>query len=380
MPTFAELAIAPFLVEALERMRLTEPTEVQATAIPLVMEGKDVLIQSQTGTGKTLAFLLPVLSRLKPEDRTVQAIIAVPTRELGMQIFHELTRLLEGTGLVAQQLIGGANVRHQIERLKKKPHLVVGTPGRLAELINDGKLKTQATRLLVLDEVDHLLDPTFKTDLIRVLKSVSRDRQTLFASATITPEVREVAERWMKDPEHVHVAASYKLPPNLSHAYMEVEGHKTDALRKLIHACQPKAAMVFVNSSKQTEEIVGKLSFKGLKAAALHGGAHKLDRGAILKAFREGQIQVLVTSEMGARGLDFSHLTHVFNLDLPTDAEHYLHRAGRAGRMGREGLVVSLVTPAERFVVEKLGKALDLSIAPVALKFGQLVGADGKQA
>lgn len=380
MPTFAELAIAPFLVEALQRMKLETPTEVQATAVPLILEGKDVLIQSQTGTGKTLAFLLPVVSQLKAEDRTVQAIIAVPTRELGMQIFNELNRLLEGTGLIAQQLIGGANVRHQIDRLKKKPHLVVGTPGRLAELINGGKLKTQATRLLVLDEVDHLLDPTFKTDLVRVLKSVSRERQTIFASATITPDVQEVAARWMKDATHLHVEASYKLPANLTHNYMETEGHKTDALRKLIHACQPKAAMVFVNSSKQTEEIVDKLSFKGLKAAALHGGARKLDRGAILKAFREGGIQVLVTSEMGARGLDFAHLTHVFNLDLPTDAEHYLHRAGRAGRMGRAGQVVSLVTPSERFVIEKLAKALGLSITPLTLKFGQLVPGDGVQA
>ncbi|MNY07768.1 DEAD-box ATP-dependent RNA helicase CshA [compost metagenome] len=321
-----------------------------------------------------------MLTQLKPEERTVQAIIAVPTRELGMQIFAELGKLLEGTPLIAQQLIGGANVRHQIDRLKKKPHLVVGTPGRLAELINDGKLKTQATRLLVLDEVDHLLDPTFKTDLIRVLKSVSRDRQTLFASATITPDVQEVAERWMKDPTHVHVAASYKLPPNLQHTYMEVEGHKSDALRKLIHASQPKAAMVFVNSSKQTEEIAEKLSFKGLKAAALHGGARKQDRGAILKAFREGQIQVLVTSEMGARGLDFSHLTHVFNLDLPTDGAHYLHRAGRAGRMGREGMVVSLVTPAERFVIDKLGKALGLTFTPLTLKFGQVQASQSAQA
>jgi superfamily II DNA/RNA helicase len=380
LSTFADLAIAPFLQTALQRMRLETPTEVQATAVPLILEGKDVLIQSQTGTGKTLAFLLPVVSAIKAEERTVQAIIAVPTRELGMQIFNELGRLLEGTPLIAQQLIGGANIRHQIDRLKKKPHLVVGTPGRLAELINDGKLKTQATRLLVLDEVDHLLDPTFKTDLIRVLKSVSRDRQTVFASATITPDVQEVAERWMKEAQHVHVEASYKLPATLTHSYMEVEGHKADALRKLIHACQPKAAMVFVNSSKQTEEIVAKLSFKGLKAAALHGGARKLDRGAILKAFREGGIQVLVTSEMGARGLDFAHLTHVFNLDLPTDAEHYLHRAGRAGRMGREGQVVSLVTPSERFVVEKIAKALGLSIAPVSLKFGQLVEAESPRA
>lgn len=376
MATFADAAIASFLSQKLEAMGLSEPTDIQAQALPLILEGRDVILQSQTGTGKTLAYLLPVLSRIQADSPLLQAIVIAPTRELGMQIVRVISQLIEGQAIVAQQLIGGANIRHQVDRLKKHPRIVVGTPGRLAELIRMGKLKTHAVRMLVVDEVDHVLAPAFKADLIRVLKAVSRDRQTLFATATVTPEVTTVAERWMKEAVHVQVAPESQLPTSLHHAFLEVDPrHKSDAFRKLVHAAAPRAAIAFVNDPARSSELVSKLAYKGLAVASLVGDAKKQDRADVLKALRDGSVQVLVATEVAARGLDFPELSHVFNYDLPTDAAHYLHRAGRTGRMGRPGMVVSLATPAERFVVDKFAKALGITIAPIQLDQGTLVSA-----
>lgn len=381
MPTFEELSLLPDLLEKLPAMGITTPTEIQAAAIPPLVAGQDVIVHAQTGTGKTLAYLLPLLTKLDPDRQVLQAIIVVPTRELGMQILHEIGKLTAGGRLFAQQLIGGANVRHQIDRLKKKPPVVVGTPGRLVELISSGKLKTHTVTTLVVDEIDQVMVPAFKNDLVRILKAISRERQTIFASATIPESVREVSERWMKAPVHVHVDAEAKLPEKLTHAYMVTDArHKDDALRRLLHAETPKAALVFVNEGRRTDELVSKLSFKGFEVAAFHGQAKKLDRAGILKGFREGKFQVLLSTEVAARGLDIKGLTHVYNLDLPTDAEHYIHRAGRTGRQGQPGRVVSFVTQAERFVIEKFEKALGITFEPIDLSHGQVVTASPDQA
>lgn len=372
MTTFNDLAIAPPFLPKLATHGFTEPTEIQQVAIPPILEGRDAILQSQTGSGKTLAYLLPLLSRIDPTQPTLQAVIVSPTRELGMQIKRVIDDLVAGEPIVAQQLIGGANIRHQVDRLKKRPHVVVGTPGRLAELIRMGKLKAHTVRALVVDEVDHVLDPTFKTDLIRVLKAIPRERQTLFASATVSPEVLEVSGRWMKEPVHLQVSAT-KLPPSLQHAYLVVDPrHKLDTFRKVLHATAPRAAIAFVHDPARSGELASKLSYKGLTVAALSGEAKKQERADVLKALRQGHLQVLVATEMAARGLDIPELTHVYNVDLPTDADHYLHRAGRAGRMGRPGLVLTLITERERFVVDKIAKALGIEIHPARLDHGEL--------
>lgn len=372
MSTFEELSIPATLVEKLQQQQITEPTEVQLEAIPAILAGKDVIVHSQTGTGKTLAYLLPILTRMDPAIKGLQTVIVAPTRELGMQIFREINLLTDGGPFFAQQLIGGANVRHQIDRLKKKPPIVVGTPGRIAELITAGKLSTHTVKTLVVDEIDHVIEPAFKNELIRILKAISRDRQTIFASATIPAAVVEVSQRWMKEPVHVQVTATLKLPETLTHSYVLAEPRdKPDTLRRLLHAQAPKAAIAFVNEGQHVEDLVSKLSFKGLAVAALHGQARKEERSILLKGFREGKFQLLLATELAARGLDIKGLTHVYNLDLPTDAEHYIHRAGRTGRAGEAGTVVSIVAPAERFVIEKFAKALDIEINEIELSHGK---------
>lgn len=373
MSTFETLAIAPSLLSKLAPMGITEPTEIQSAAIPPLLEGKDAILQAQTGTGKTLAYLLPVLSRLDAERSELQAIVIAPTHELSMQIVSVIRDLTEGSPLFAQQLIGGANIRHQVERLKKKPPIVVGTPGRLAELITMGKLKAQHAKMVVIDEVDQLLDPTFRTAVTRILKAVPRSRQTIFASATISPEVQDVARRWMNEPLHLKAEGPLKLPTSLTHGYLVVEERdKLDAIRRMLHAFEPKAALAFVNDARRIGELVSKLSFKGLRVAALQGGANKLERSEVLKDFRAGKIQLLLATEVAARGLDIPDLTHVFNLDLPTDADHYLHRAGRTGRGGKPGTVVSVVTERERFVIDKFAQALGIPFEPIQVSHGKV--------
>jgi len=375
--TFESLAIAPALLSKLAPMGISEPTEIQSAAIPPLLEGKDAILQAQTGTGKTLAYLLPVLSRLDPERSELQAIVIAPTHELCMQIVSVIRELTEGGPLFAQQLIGGANIRHQIERLKKKPPIVVGTPGRLAELISSGKLKAQQARMVVIDEVDQLLNATFRNEVIRILKAVPRERQTIFASATIPAEVQDVARRWMNEPMHLKAEGPLKLPTGLTHSYIVVEERdKLDTVRRMLHAYQPKAALAFVNDARKMDELVSKLDFKGLRVAALQGGANKLERSAVLKDFRDGKIQLLLATEVAARGLDIPGLTHVFNFDLPTDGDHYLHRAGRTGRSGTAGTVVSVVTARERFVLDKFAEALGIPFEPITVGHGKVNRAD----
>ncbi|HEY9766540.1 MAG TPA: DEAD/DEAH box helicase, partial [Chroococcales cyanobacterium] len=339
------------------------------------LEGKDVIVHSQTGTGKTLAYLLPILSLMaknEAKDNSVQALILVPSRELGMQILEEIRKLTEGTVFFGQQLIGGTNTRHQIERLKKNPPMVVGTPGRVAELIHGGRLKIQGLRFLVIDEVDQVL--ALREDLVHIYKALPRDRQTLFVSATIPKIAEEAASRWMRDFVHLQ-SADFKLalPESIEHTYLLCEARdKIDFLRRAIHAADTRAAIAFLNEGRQMEEVYSKLTFKGLKVAALQGESGKHDRKAAMEAFRSGEAHVLLATELGARGLDLKNLTHVFNLDLPTDPEHYLHRAGRCGRMGQPGSVVSLVTTSERFVLQKFSKALGIPFHPVELAYGKI--------
>lgn len=374
MITFETLCIPGPLREKLAAMGFTTPTEVQATAIPPILEGQDVILQSQTGTGKTLAYLLPMLARLEVERPDLQAMVLAPTRELAMQIVTLLRHLLEGTPHSVQPLIGGANIRHQVERLKKAPPAIgVGTPGRLWELMAANRLKTSTLKMVVIDEVDHVLDPVFRTEVSRILQALPRTRQTVVASATIPSEATETISRWMKAPRRVQVEGRLALPETLTHHYLVTEERdRLDSLRRLLHATRPRAALAFVNDARRLDEWVSKLDFKGLRVAALQGGSGKRDRGEVLKDFRDGKLEVLLATELAARGLDVPGLTHVFNVELPTDADHYLHRAGRTGRQGQPGMVVSLVTERERFVIDKLSKALGVPITPISTSHGQV--------
>ncbi|XP_010276300.1 PREDICTED: DEAD-box ATP-dependent RNA helicase 47A [Nelumbo nucifera] len=434
--TFSELDLSPLIIERLEREGFTVPTDVQSTAIPTITKNHDVVIQSYTGSGKTLAYLLPILSEVGPlkkkisngdesEKKTgIEAVIVAPSRELGMQIVREVEKLFGPYDKKkVQQLVGGANRSRQEEALKKnKPAIVVGTPGRIAEISAAGKLHTHGCRFLVLDEVDELLSFNFREDMHRILEHVGRrsgadtssssksalarwaERQIIMVSATVPFSVIRAARSWGRDPLLVRAksvvplesvppgpvssssttcvstsnsmtqGAIESLPPVLKHYYCVTKPqHKVDTLRRCVHALNAKCVIAFMNHNKQLKDVVFKLEARGLKAVELHGDLSKLARSTTLKKFKDGEVRVLVTNELSARGLDVSECDLVVNLDLPTDSIHYAHRAGRTGRLGRKGTVVTICEEPEVFVVKKLQRQLGIPICACVFTEGKLI-------
>ncbi|XP_058722844.1 DEAD-box ATP-dependent RNA helicase 47, mitochondrial [Vicia villosa] len=434
--SFSELGVPEVLIERLGKEGFNVPTEVQSAAVPTILKNRDVIIQSYTGSGKTLAYLLPILSVIGPlrgencegdgsgdggetgKKLGVEAVIVAPSRELGMQIVREFERILGmDNKKMVQQLVGGANRSRQEEALKKnKPAIVVGTPGRIAELSASGKLRTHGCRYLVLDEVDELLSFNFREDMHRLLEHVGRrsgadlnsnakktERQLIMVSATVPFSVVRAAKSWGCDPllvqakkivpletlspEPVNLSPSSNttsstpskavvesLPPALKHYYCVVRlQHKVDTLRRCIHALDAKFVIVFMNHTKQLKDVVYKLEARDVKAAELHGDLGKLGRSTTLKKFKNGEVRVLVTNELSARGLDVAECDLVVNLELPTDSIHYAHRAGRTGRLGRNGTVLTICEESEVFVVRKLKKQLEIPIACCNFVEGKLV-------
>ncbi|MDU2243729.1 MAG: DEAD/DEAH box helicase [Paenibacillus sp.] len=374
--TFAGLGIGEQLSAALLDYGISEPSPVQAECIPAALEGRDILAQSQTGTGKTLAYLLPLLQRMTPADKTLQGLILAPTQELAMQIQREAEKYGEPLGIKTQPLIGGAAIKRQLEKLKLHPQLVVGTPGRIREILALRKLKLHTLRTVVVDEVDQMFQLGGTADVEQILRSTLRDRQLMFLSATVNPEIRALAAKEMKEPLEIGIEPEQRTSKTLQHLYFVCEARdKIDMLRRIVRHFEPERTIAFINNTDQIAEVEGKMNYVGLSAGALYGDADKTARSLTLKRFREGKIRVLVASDVAARGLDIEELSLVVNLDPPIDAEHYVHRVGRTGRMGRQGLAVSIITPQEEFIMRKFSRELGIEIEPKALYGGKLAEA-----
>ncbi|NTZ17052.1 DEAD/DEAH box helicase [Paenibacillus sp. JMULE4] len=371
---FASLPIAPAYVKRLQELDITEPSPIQAEAIPIALQGRDIVAQSQTGTGKTLAYSLPLLHKVEESVREVQALVLVPTRELGMQIVATLGDLTKDSGIRVQQLIGGASIERQIDKLKLKPQIVVGTPGRVYELVKLKKLKLHGIRTVVVDEVDQVFELGSMQEVEALFKGMLRDRQLMFFSATLPAPLQNVIDRWMNDPAYVRVNPAQRTSEMLEHLYFVCEERdKIDTLRRLVRLYNPKAAIVFINETDNIGEAVAKLQYVGLSVEGLYGEASKQDRANVMQAFRAGKFQLLLATDVAARGLDLPQVTHVINLDPPVDADHYVHRVGRTGRMGRKGLALSIVTPREQFIMDKFARALGIEIKQKAMYQGKVI-------
>lgn len=371
---FASLHIDDFYVRRLREMEIESPSKIQAEAIPVAMEGRDVVAQSQTGSGKTLAYSLPLLHKIDKTRKDIQAVVLVPTRELGMQILHTLEQLTEGSGIRVQSLIGGAAIGRQIDRLKLRPHLVVGTPGRIMELLKVRKLSFHHVRSVVVDEVDQVFELGSMQEVEAILKSMMRDRQVLFFSATMPEPVRGVIDRWMHDPVYVQVNPEQRTSQTLEHLFFVCEERdKIDMLRRIVRLYNPPAAIVFINETDDVAEVVEKLQYAGLSIEALYGEAGKQERAKVMQQFRSGKFQLLLATDIAARGLDIPHVTQVINLDPPIDADHYVHRVGRTGRMGKKGTAISIITGKERFIINKFEKTLGIDIQEKELSYGKVV-------
>ena len=374
--SFAELGVHSALVQGLEKAGITMPTKIQEEVIPEVLAGKDVVGQSATGTGKTLAFLLPLFQKIDHARRDTQAIVLAPTHELAMQIFREAQLLADNSGLpvTAAVIIGDVNIARQIDRLKDRPHLLVGSSGRILELIQKRKINAQTVKTIVLDEADRLLDDNHRVSVAAIIKATQKDRQLLAFSATIPATALEKAVGMSNDAVVVTIAAPAAVPAEIEHLYFVVETRdKIEFLRKLLASLQVDRALVFINTSAAIEETVAKLCHHGVAATGIHGSSVKKDRQGAMESFRDGRTGVLVASDLAARGLDIAGISCVINLELPEDPQAYQHRAGRTGRAGATGMTLSIVDQAEEKRIAFLQKKLNIKIVPKRLAFGKIV-------
>ncbi len=350
MPSaFEPLGLHPQLIQAVTDLGFTTPTPIQSAVIPFLISGKDVIGQAQTGTGKTAAFALPLLQNLTPDPAGPQALILAPTRELALQV----TNAIEDYGRLQRVRVltvyGGQPYRPQIQQLKRGVHIVVGTPGRLLDLLKKKALKLNAVRSLVLDEADEMLSMGFIQDIETILAAVPPERQTALFSATLPDAIQKLAARYMRDPQTVKIEEKQRTVEALEQrGYLVNKFDKTAALTRLLEQEAIKSALVFARTRKGTELLANELTARGYPAEALNGDLSQDAREHVLDRFRANQIKVLVATDVAARGLDIDHISHVFNYDLPQFSEIYVHRVGRTGRAGKTGVAISLVTPQDR--------------------------------
>lgn len=372
---FVKIGILAPLAAGLGKAGIDAPTGIQTKVIPVSLLGKDIIGQSATGTGKTLAYLLPLFQKIDTSRREMQAMILAPTHELAIQIQRQIEMLSKNSGfpVTSTPIIGNVNIARQIEKLKEKPHIIVGSSGRILELIQKRKITSQTIKTIVIDEADRLLDDKNVDSVKAVLKTTLKERQIMLFSATITPKTLEIAKGIMHEPEVITVAEEFGDRPDISHMYFVAEQRdKIEVVRKMVRLVNAERALVFINKSDDIEETTEKLVYHGLKAAGIHGSSVKGDRKKSLEDFRKGKVQLLVASDVAARGLDIVDVDYVFNLDMPEDPQVYLHRVGRTGRAGKSGIAISIVTKQEVALIHKYEKMLKLNIAAKQMDHGKI--------
>lgn len=352
MTTFAELGLSDALVSTLSGLGYDEPTPIQAQAIPLLLAGRDVIAQAQTGTGKTAAFALPMIERVT-DALVVQALVLAPTRELAVQVAEAIHRYGRHRSLRVLPIYGGQPIERQLRGLAQGTQVVVGTPGRVLDHLKRGSLRFDHLRMVVLDEADEMLDMGFAEELEAILQLTPTERQTALFSATLPPAVQNLTLRYTRQPVRVSIAAEQLTTPRIRQTYYEVLARdKLDALCRVLDAEMPQLAIVFCRTRQEADDIGERLQGRGYAAESLHGDLSQAARDRVMRRFREGQLDVLVATDVAARGLDIAEVSHVINYDVPTDPESYVHRIGRTGRAGREGVAITFITPRERRMLQ----------------------------
>ncbi|MEG0238121.1 MAG: DEAD/DEAH box helicase [Clostridium sp.] len=377
MNNFKELNLNENIISGLEKQGITIPTEIQAISIPEILNNRDVIGEAHTGSGKTLAFLAPLFEKIDTSKKELQVLILAPTRELVMQIEKQCKLLATNSELpvTALSIIGDVNMDKQVKKLKEiKPNIIVGSPGRVRDLILKKKIKAHTIKTIVLDEGDNLLDNTHAKTVGDIIKTTMRDRQLLIFSATVSGKALEIAKGLMKDPVIFKNEKKASLNPNIEHMYIEVdERDKPEVLRKLIAAVEPEKAIVFINRGYDVEMIADKLNYHHKNAFAMHKRITKEQRQQALESFRNGKINILVSSDISARGLDITDITHIINLDFPANANEYLHRAGRTARGSASGTTISLVTSKDFRALKMYGREFNINIEEKELSHGELI-------
>lgn len=362
---FKELGINDELVEILKKSGITEPTPVQVESIPVLLQGRDIIAQAQTGTGKTLAFMLPILEKIDISKPYIQGLIITPTRELAIQITNEAKKLINNNELHILAAYGGQDVEQQVRKLHRGIHLVIATPGRLLDHMKRGTIDLGKLRALVLDEADEMLRMGFLQDIEDIVRMTPKARQTMLYSATIPNEVRSLGKRFMKDPLNVEIEGKNITLDEIKQVVIETTDRgKLDTLCNLIDEFRPYLAIVFCRTRKRVNSLNMDLKARGYNSDELHGDLTQGKRERVMKSFRTAELQILVATDIASRGLDVEGVTHVINYDIPGDAESYIHRIGRTGRIGNLGMAVTLVTPRDADKLAEIERKIKADFNP----------------
>ena len=354
---FDELNLSPEVLAAVKDAGFEEATPIQAETIPLVKKGVDVIGQAQTGTGKTAAFGLPIIDSVDTSSKYVQALIISPTRELAIQTQEELSKLGRKKHVKVQAVYGGADIRKQINGLKNHPQIVVGTPGRILDHIKRKTLDLSHVKTVVLDEADEMLDMGFITDIESILESVPNDHQTLLFSATMPKPILRISDKFMKSPEIVKIKSSELTANKIDQYFVKCkEFEKFDLMTRLFDVQKPEVAIIFGRTKRRVDELTRGLKARGYNAEGLHGDLSQQKRMTVLRSFKAKKLQYLVATDVAARGLDISGVSHVYNYDIPQDPDSYVHRIGRTGRAGKSGTSVTFVAPNEMGYLKSIEK------------------------
>lgn len=346
---FESLGLQPEFVQAVEKMGFIEPTPIQSSAIPLLLEGRDVIGQAQTGTGKTAAFMLPLLQKLEPSTGKVQALVLAPTRELAKQVADAALMLAQKTRVKVLAVYGGQSYTIQTRALDRGVDVVVGTPGRLLDLIKQKVLGLHNVKMLILDEADEMLAMGFIDDVELILKELSEEKQIALFSATLPQAIQKLANRYLKEPARISVSPEHLTVADTEQRYCRIhEENKLSALTRLLETEDVSSGLIFARTKARAQELADQLIQMGFPSDSLHGDLNQARREQVLNKFRQGQISLMVATDVAARGLDIAGVSHVFNYDVPADAEDYVHRIGRTGRAGKKGIAVTFLTPKER--------------------------------
>ena len=374
---FHAFHLKPFIDKAVEELGFKEPTEIQRRIIPLALQNKSVIGQSQTGTGKTHAYLLPILNKVDPTLNEVQAVITAPTRELANQIYQEILKITlhHEQQITARCFIGGTDKQRSIEKLKQQPHIIVGTPGRINDLIKEQALFVHKTSTLVVDEADLMLDMGFLHDVDQIAGKMPKHLQILVFSATIPEKLKPFLKKYMENPIYEHVEPQHLAAQKIEHILIQQKRRaKIDALKETLLAYNPYLAIVFVNTKQMADEVADQLIERGLKVARIHGDLTPRERKRMMKQIHDLEYQYIVATDLAARGIDIEGVSHVINYELPRDLDFYIHRTGRTARAGSEGIAATIYSASDEDALIRLEK-LGINFTYKEFKHGEWVDA-----
>ncbi|WP_282139315.1 DEAD/DEAH box helicase [Rossellomorea aquimaris] len=368
---FLQFGFQSFINEAVEELGFYEPTEIQKKMIPLILKGQSAIGQSQTGTGKTHSYLLPIIEKVTADSEQVQAVITAPTRELAQQIYQEVLKITKDSNIVSRCFIGGTDKQRTIEKLKHQPHIVVGTPGRINDLVKDQALFVHTASLLVIDEADLMLDMGFIEDVDQIAAKMPEKLQMLVFSATIPEKLKPFLKKYMENPQYAHVEPEQLSAKNIQHVIVPLKSRdKINLLYNILVEINPYLGIVFTNTKQKADEVADALIAKGLKVGRIHGDLSPRERKKMMKQIRNLDYQYIVATDLAARGIDIEGVSHIINFELPQDLDFYVHRSGRTARAGNSGIAYTIYTPSDEDALNRLEK-LGISFAHHDIKKGE---------